>query len=228
MRCTKRYAAFFAATAVVALVLLSAKTTPAADRSAKQNDFWSEGAPSAGGPIAQLAQARPRGGPRDGDDDRPLGPRRMGPDGDGGRPGGMPGGPLGPPESPGGMGMGMMGGVGFGPTGPHGPPEMMKDIDPEMYKLLKEDKLLELQSRELAMEYRRAPSDARAKIKQQVEELVNKHFEVRQQRRSLELKHLEEALNRLRDTMERRAAARKDLVEKRVDDLIGREEELSF
>jgi hypothetical protein len=104
----------------------------------------------------------------------------------------------------------------------------MKNKDPEMYKLLKQDMVLERESRELAMEYRRAPKDQREKIKQQIEELVNKHFDVRQQRRTLELKHLEEELQRLRDVMDRRAKSRKDVVEKRVSELTGSEDELRF
>ena len=75
----------------------------------------------------------------------------------------------------------------------------MKDRDPEMYKVLKEDRDLEHRTRELAMQYRRASSDERTKIKQQLEETVNKHFDVRQQRRTLELKRLEGELQRLRE-----------------------------
>ena len=43
----------------------------------------------------------------------------------------------------------------------------------------------------------------REKLKQQVTEVVNKQFEVRQQRRALELKRLEEQLKRLREIVER-------------------------
>ena len=261
MRCTKRHSAIVAAGVVVALLLLSAKAAPAADRSAKQDDFWSDGAPLAGGPPMQLAQRGPEGGPprgpREGDDDRPppgrpgrgmvrpgeargpeggprermdgeeAGPPGRRPDGDRGRFGGTFELAVPPPESRGGIGMGVMGG-GFGPGGPHGPPEMMKDIDPQMYELLNKDADLERQSRALVVEYRRAPSDAKAKLRQEVTELVNKHFDVRQQRREVELKRLEDELKRLRETIVRRASARKELVEKRVSDLIGREEELSF
>ncbi len=68
----------------------------------------------------------------------------------------------------------------------------------------------------------------REKLKPQITELVNKHFDVRQQRRSLELKRLEDELQRLRETIDRRSKARKEIVEKRVSELIGREDDLRF
>jgi hypothetical protein len=97
-----------------------------------------------------------------------------------------------------------------------------------MYKLLKEDQDLEHQTRELVMQYRRAPSDQRDKLKAQITELVNKHFDVRQQHRSLQLKRLEGELQRLREVIDRRSKARKEIVEKRLSELIGHEDELRF
>lgn len=97
-----------------------------------------------------------------------------------------------------------------------------------MFKLLSQNMDLERQSRELAMQYQQAASGEREKIKQQIVELVNKHFDVRQERRALELKRLETQLQRLRETMEKRSKARKELVERRVSELIGREDEVGF
>jgi hypothetical protein len=104
----------------------------------------------------------------------------------------------------------------------------MRNNDPEMYKLLKEDAELDRKSRELAVEFRRAPKDQREKIKLLLEQVVNQHFEVRQQRRSLELKRLEEELKSLRDRMDRRAKARKEIVNKRVSELLGVEDDMHF
>ena len=104
----------------------------------------------------------------------------------------------------------------------------MRETDPEMFKLLSQNMDLERQSRELAMQYQQAASGEREKIKQQIVELVNKHFDVRQERRALELKRLETQLQRLRETMEKRSKARKELVERRVSELIGREDEVGF
>ncbi len=104
----------------------------------------------------------------------------------------------------------------------------LEKSDPEMYKLVKADMDLERQTRELAMQYRQAPTDERAKLKAQVTELVGKHFDVRQQRRALELKRLEAELQRLREASDRRQKAREKLVGQRVDDLLGHEDEERF
>ena len=78
------------------------------------------------------------------------------------------------------------------------------------------------------MQCRRATSDDRPKLKKQLEDLVAKHFDVRQQRRALELKRLEAELQRLREAMERRQKAREKLIQERVTDLVGHEEEPAF
>ena len=104
----------------------------------------------------------------------------------------------------------------------------LRETDPEMFNLVKEEGDLERQLRDLSHQYRQASGDQRAKIKDLVEKTVNKHFEVRQQRRALELKRLEEELKRLHDSLDRREKARKELVEKRVSDLLGREDEAGF
>jgi hypothetical protein len=97
-----------------------------------------------------------------------------------------------------------------------------------MFALLRQDSEAERQEHELAIQYRQAPKDQQAKIKQQVEELVNKHFDLRQQRRALELKRLEGELQRLRESAERRTKARAEIVAKRVAELLGRDDDLSF
>jgi len=100
--------------------------------------------------------------------------------------------------------------------------------DPEMAELMRKDGQLDRDAHELAMQYRQTTGDRRAKIQQEVEERVNKQFDVRQQRRKLELKRLEGQLQRLREVVSRRERARKELVDKRVSELLGLERELDF
>ena len=102
----------------------------------------------------------------------------------------------------------------------------MAGMDPEMFKLQQKDMELEEQAHQLVMQYQSPETSKgdREKIKQEVTDVVNKQFEVRQQRRALELKRLEEELKRLREIVERRAKAKKELVEKRISELIGPEE----
>lgn len=159
-----------------------------------------------GGPSGMLREGGfgpPRRRPRDGDLDRPPLGDRDGPPGANRRPPGPP-------------------------RWPHEDWASMEKNDPEMFKLLQEDLDLERQTREQAMQYRRAPKAQREKIKVKLQELVNKHFDVRQQRRSLELKRLDEELKRLREAMDRREKARKDLVERRVVELLGPDEDPGF
>ncbi len=96
-----------------------------------------------------------------------------------------------------------------------------------MFKRLEADRELERETRELAMQFRMAPSDERDTIRKRVDELVNKHFEVRQERRELELKRLEKELDRLSDAIKQRNESRDALVKKRISQILG-EDDLDF
>ena len=78
------------------------------------------------------------------------------------------------------------------------------------------------------MAYRQASSANRDKMELQLEQLVNKQFEVRQQRRAHELKWLEGELQLLRGAIDRRTKDRKAIVDKRVSDLLGLEDDVGF
>ncbi len=99
------------------------------------------------------------------------------------------------------------------------------ETDPELYKATQADRELESQSHVLAEQYRRAgSSDNKAKIKEDLVQIVNQHFEVRQQLRNLEVKRLEQQVKQLHDKIELRAKNRKDLIEKRMIELTGEDE----
>jgi hypothetical protein len=206
----------------LAVGLLPARMALAADGSSQQpsgsDQRWDDGPTLVGGSVGEFAQGGPGEfgppGPPPRDDDHPAPPPRDR--------GGLDGDRHHPPRP-------------FDREGPPGPPhgpwgdlQSLEKIDPEMYKLLKQDQDLERQTRELVMQYRRAPSGEREKLKSQITDLVNKHFDVRQQRRSLEFNRLEAELQRLRDAIDRRSKARKEIVQKRVSELIEREDELRF
>lgn len=188
-----------------------------------------------GGPIASdlFAQAGPvpgdnigPPGPRPAGDDRPMPPPR----GQGPGAGRMQG----PPpdrdnDRPGmGRGPGMGMGPGMNPNCPVGGMGGMRANDPEMLELFQKDGQLDRDAHHLAAQYQQAAGEKREKIQKELEELVNKQFDVRQQRRNLELKRLEDQLQRLRDAVSRREKVRKELVEKRVAELLGIDKELDF
>lgn len=196
-----------------------------------------------GGPGKPLPGG-PAGGPPDG---QPEGKQGF-PPGAGGRGqgpfeqpgfsegfGGMPHGPGGmapmgmPGAMPGAMpGMPAMGMPLGPPRWPHGDWQSLEQNDPEMHKLLQADYALEKQSQELVLQYRQAPQDQRETLKQQLEKVVTEHFESRQQRRRLELKRLEEELQRLRESIDKRTEAQSQIVNRRVAELLGIQEEPQF
>ena len=98
--------------------------------------------------------------------------------------------------------------------------ESLKTRDPELYNLTKEDRDLERQTRDQAEQYRHADKAEQAKIKEKLAEIVDKHFAVRQQLRTLEVKRLEQQVKQLRDRIDQREKERKDIVGKRIDELI--------
>jgi hypothetical protein len=97
-----------------------------------------------------------------------------------------------------------------------------------LYKLLREDQELERQTADVAMRWRRAPKGERESLQQELTELVEKHFQARQDRRRMQLKRLEEELQSLREAIEKRDAARKEVIDRRIAELLGTPDDLGF
>jgi hypothetical protein len=116
---------------------------------------------------------------------------------------------------------------GFG-GGRGGDPDVMRQQDPEMFALVNQDEQLEQQSAELADRVRRASAEQRDQLKTQLKELVNKHFEIRQQRRELQLKRMETELARLREAIKERNEARDSIIQLRLTELTGDVKDLGF
>ena len=106
--------------------------------------------------------------------------------------------------------------------------EELKELDPEMYELEKSDRELDRQTFDLSEQIRRIPENKRGAFVEQLAEVVGKHFDVRQARRELHLKRLEEELETLRASIERRSEVRDEIISKRVNELIGAEDDLAF
>jgi septum formation topological specificity factor MinE len=119
---------------------------------------------------------------------------------------------------------GSFGGGGFSIRG-YGSPE---PEDPEMRDLMRKDSEMERQTMELAAQIRRAKPEEREKLKKDISELVAKHFEVRQERRKLQLKRMEEELKRLREAITKRDDSSDSIVKNRIAELIGEPRELDF
>ena len=78
------------------------------------------------------------------------------------------------------------------------------------------------------MQFRRAPKEQKSEIRKQLEEVVFKHFEVRQQKRQLQLTRLEKELQRMREEIERRTEKRAEIVGKRMAELVGERSDIDF
>lgn len=154
------------------------------------------------------------------------GPGRGGPKGPGG--GGFPPGSGGIPGAGGG---GRYGGGPPGPGGMRGPGmdwEQLRRDDPEMFELMKSDQDMEGQEFELAEQLRKAKGEQRDALKKQIQEVVQKHFDVRQKRRQLNLTRIEQDLQRMRDELKRREEARESIIKRRTMELVGDRDELDF
>lgn len=127
----------------------------------------------------------------------------------------------------GGFGGPMPGGYGGGPgmPGMGGPPP---PDDREMQELMKQDAELDRQAMEMSNKVRRASGEEREKLKTQLAEVVNKHFDARQKRRELQLKRLQEELERLQGAISKRNASRESIVKNRIAELVGEPQDLEF
>jgi hypothetical protein len=126
--------------------------------------------------------------------------------------GGMPGMRTGPGSQPG------MGGM----------PVWFPSHDPEMMEFMRKEADLENQSAGLVEKYRRASESERGEIQKQLEKLVSDQFDLRQERRQKELKKFEEQIKKLRETIEKRQKAKTDIVDRRVKELLGQDDDIRF
>jgi hypothetical protein len=97
----------------------------------------------------------------------------------------------------------------------------MRRPDSEMTELLKKEDELDNQANDLAAQYQRAASADKEKIQKQIEETVNKQFEVRQKRRKLQLDRMQKDLDELRTIYENKNASREALIKGRVQQLLN-------
>ena len=101
----------------------------------------------------------------------------------------------------------------------------LKESDPELYKWSVKDMKIGLACDKLARQYREATKagdkDRIKEIRTQIADQVEEHFEVRQKMGEVKLERLERRLAEARKRLEKRAATRDDLIEKRIGELTG-------
>lgn len=174
---------------------------PGADRVDRPRDFERRRDPLGN-------EGRPRPGPAPG---RGGGPDMRPDPGFGGFRGGYPG------AGPG-------GGAPFGPPGMMG----MSVADPEMLELEQSESQHAARADELAVRYRQAGGEERDELRQQLRTAIQEHFEIRQKKRLLQLRRIEEEVKRLRDAISKREASREAIIDRRFAELVGEETEPGF
>ena len=101
--------------------------------------------------------------------------------------------------------------------------------DPEMEQLLKKDAEMEVQVQVLVKQWHEQKDEkVRADLRSQVEELTKEHFDLRQQRRELELSRLAAQLERVRASVKKRSEVKDLIIQRRIARLLGEEDDLAF
>ena len=100
--------------------------------------------------------------------------------------------------------------------------------DLEMVALNQSDSDLDEQTRNLSEKLHSAKKEDREKIKAEITEVITKHFDVRQERRELQIKRMEDELKKLRESMTKRNDSKDQIIRKRLAELIGNEDDLGF
>jgi septum formation topological specificity factor MinE len=92
-----------------------------------------------------------------------------------------------------------------------------------MIRLTQREQELDRKSRDLSDQLRRGRNvgaDQKEQIKKQLADVVSRHFDVRQERRELELKRMEDEIERLRATVKSYREKREAAVQRRLSQLM--------
>ena len=101
--------------------------------------------------------------------------------------------------------------------------------DPESMKFVQEEMAAAQETNRLAGEYRATESDGdKEKIKTALREKLTAIFDLQQKRRAHEIEQIQSRLKRLDETMSKRDAAKKDIVDRRLEVLTGGIDELGW
>ena len=103
------------------------------------------------------------------------------------------------------------------------------ETDPEMVKLVQADWAKTKEAMELVALYKAAAGgEPQAEVRKKLEALVDEHFDLRQQRRELEISRLEARLAQIRASLEKRGEARQLIVDRHIAQLLGEGDDLAF
>lgn len=105
----------------------------------------------------------------------------------------------------------------------------VKDNDPERYEELLQERRLEVESLELAQQYKETEDESeKQKIKTRLQKLLYEIFDYRQLNRQKEIERLEKRLAELKEQNDRRQEMKEEIVERRLLQLTGQESVLEW
>ncbi len=100
--------------------------------------------------------------------------------------------------------------------------ENLKETDPEQYERISEERRLELESNQLATQYKNSTDeDEKNEIRTELEDLLYKLFDYRQMNRITEIERLEERLESLKEENQNRLDNKDAIVNNRLLELLG-------
>ncbi|MCE1248306.1 MAG: hypothetical protein LWY06_16820 [Firmicutes bacterium] len=107
--------------------------------------------------------------------------------------------------------------------------KMLEKRDPEAYKGLKDEMVYDLKLRKLCREYREAGNDGKkAQIKTELNETLDKLFDIRTANRQREIGKLDEKVKELRGLLEKRKSNKKLIVERKLQEVTGSSDGLEW
>ena len=100
----------------------------------------------------------------------------------------------------------------------------LREKHPRLFELIQEDVDLEKKAAELAKQWKAAEAGKKDEVKAELKKVLDQHFQVREERRLYELKMVEDRLREMRIEIEERPKKKDRIVEKRMKDLLEKEE----
>ena len=99
--------------------------------------------------------------------------------------------------------------------------EDIKKNDPERFKLLQQDFEMDRQIKDLVRKYKaETNSEQKEVLKKEISELCANHFEVRQQRRELDLARMKAWLNQMEQGIEKSRQNKDKIIEQRINSIL--------
>jgi len=97
----------------------------------------------------------------------------------------------------------------------------LKERDPKRYKRVAEERTLDGNSRALARKYRSAEGTEKERLREEIKQILDQIFDMRQVNRVLEIERLEKKINELKNNNLERLKNKDEILKRRLTELLG-------